>query len=73
MQKCNFWKWEDELSGYVPNKEGKKPYSTSSMINDSNKEKLISISLHEIKTDLATIKYVLLAVVLVCAWMVSRV
>jgi hypothetical protein len=42
MQKCKFWKWEDEISGYTSNKEGKKPYSAPSLINRNTKEKLVS-------------------------------
>jgi hypothetical protein len=72
MQKCNFWKWEDELSNTSAKNHGKDTYAAPSMICRDTKEKQVSTTLHEIKAELALIRYVLVGVVIVCAWMVTR-
>jgi hypothetical protein len=72
MQKCNFWKWEDELSNPSAKNHGKDTYAAPSMIYRDNKEKQVSTALQEIKAELGLIRYVLLGVVIAFVWMVTR-
>jgi hypothetical protein len=72
MQKCNFSKWEDELSNPSAKIHGNNTYAAPSIMCHDSKEKQISSALHEIKAELGLIKYALVGVVIVCVWMVTR-